>query len=175
VEGVPPNTVTDSKSNSYTALNAISNTLSQLFYVSVPTVGSGHTFTAASLVGNLQVEAWSGAASSSPFDVQNATVGTATTVQPGSITPSQNNSLIVTGVGAQNTQTFSINSSFTISDQWGGSGNAVPGAMAYFVQSTAAAINPTWTETGSGVMTATIAAFKPGAATSGPKHRSLGQ
>jgi len=69
-----------------------------------------------------------------------------TTIQPGTLTPANNNGLLVTFVTSWNTGSLSIDSGFTLVDQ----GSFVLYAnysvgSAYLVQSTAAAVNPTWT------------------------------
>jgi hypothetical protein len=102
---------------------------------------------------------YSGTASS-PLDQQS--VGPS---QPGSVTPPQNNELIVTGSGNENTSSApTVNDGFSISDAIPeSSGHYVGGGMADLVQTAAAAINPTWTETGGTPATA-IMTFKAAAA-----------
>lgn len=171
-------TPSDSKGNTWTALTLYGNTAPnndaiQLFYCSNPTVGTGHTFTASATTGLtypcIMVQAWSGAASSSQLDQQNGgfsnTAGA--TIQPGSITPTTNGQIIITALDAStSTNTYSIDSSFTISDSMAyNSTNSVAGAMAYFIQPTAGAINPTWTSDSVPARAAAIASFKVSAAT----------
>jgi hypothetical protein len=68
-----------------------------------------------------------------------------TTLQPGSLTPSGNNHLLLTGIMAVNAgaATMSINASFNTPKQALESGTV--GAISYLIQGTAAAVNPTWT------------------------------
>jgi len=161
-------TVSDSSSNIWTPLNINGGGPNiQMFYCSAATVGSGHTFTTST--GNnapsIYVLAFSGSAAS-PLDQQNGVGATSgiTTVQPGSITPGQNNELIVTllGIAAPGAVSAgSINQGFTIlGSQTFSGGNHYGGAIAYLMQSTAAAVNPTWTATGSASLLASIASFK---------------
>ncbi len=142
---------------------------SQLFYWAIPAVGSGHNFslnqTGGDLFGTIEIQAWSGSIGASPFDVENGAIDTGATFgQPGSITPSQSNSLIVTGIGlatGDGGALSSINSGFTISDEVQfSSGVNYGGAMAYFVQGAAAAINPTWSWNSSENCPINIAVFK---------------
>jgi hypothetical protein len=165
-------TFADSKSNTWieltpqgrTALGKVS-----IFYAVNPNVGTGHTFTgtaSSNFFGSVSVQAWSGAITVSPFDVQNGANGAAVTTpySPGSVLPSQNNSLIVCGYVSGTVQTtFSIDSGFTISDQTPGStGFYFSSAAAYLVQNTAASVNPAWTNTFSADNWSTvIAVFKP--------------
>lgn len=100
---------------------------------------------------SIEVMAWSGSDTTSPLDQQNsASSNFGSSVQPGSITPSGNGYLVLTGVTYEDTtNALSINSSFTISDQLVQSNSAhVGGGAAYFVQPTAGAINPTVVRSG---------------------------
>jgi hypothetical protein len=171
---------TDSKGNTYTLLTrpattietAASNSYVRLAYCYAPTVGSGHTFTISPSYGSIHAIAVSGSASS-PFDVESAGYGSnaanATTNQPETATPSVDNCLLVAGLGVGDTgNPSSIDSSFTFSTgiaahtsvRWGG-------ALAYQIQTTATARNPTWTWTNSSSNGAVMAAFKAAAAGGG--------
>ena len=167
--GFSVGTLTDSKSNSWSGLTAqvgSSNIYTRLYY-SIPTsVGSSHTFSfnnGGALAGAIDVQAWSGA-DPTPFDVENGAKGSGiTSKQPGSITPNNANSLIISALGTDGGTGYSVNSSLTISDfdDYSG-GNNEGQALAWFVQGAAAAINPTWSWSGSSTETAAvIAAFKP--------------
>lgn len=155
-------TPTDSYGNTWTALTQYINPSfrAQFFYCYNPIVGAGHTFNesnASALYPAIAVQAWTMAAVS-PFDVQNGS----TTNSPGSITPTANNELIITGIGGGNTVT-SVNSGFTATALINNvNAQGVGIGMAYLVQGTAAAISPTWTAGGTTV--SNIASFKPGLA-----------
>lgn len=153
--------LSDSKSNTWTALTQKSggsggNSKARIYYCAAPTVGSGHTFTwTGGSLESMEVIAVRGA-HATPFDAE---AGTTNGTQPGSITPSVNGCLVVCELSADTTATVpTINSGFTaigargyVVSQYLQSGGA------YLIQSTAAAINPTWSDTGACV----IAAFKP--------------
>lgn len=165
--GVTGASITDSKSNTWTSLTAqtqASDAYCQIFYCASPTVGTGHTFTwlGANTFAGVAVQAWSGA-NVTPFDVENGAGATATSLATGSVTPGQNNSLIIAGLCASTgSNTYAIDSGFTVTDSIdyvGGSGLGI--AMAYFKQGSAAAINPTWSWITSADAAATIAVFKP--------------
>lgn len=177
----PASILSDSKSNTWNALTPAIGSApyerTTLYYCYNPTVGAGHTFTATSPSGftypSINVSAWSGSAAS-PFDVENGGGSPGvSSIQAGSITPSANGELIIAANCFEHTAAWSIDSGFTITDQdvYGG-GNNFGGAMAYFVQTTAAAINPTWTNSQSNNVSAAIASFKvsgaPPAATPTP-------
>lgn len=159
---------TDSKSNTYTALTPqVSTTFNQaikIYYVMNPTVGSSHTLTVTGGYVSLACAAFSGMVTASPFDVENKAENTSSnTIQPGSITPSVNGSLIIGAESNGNNRTFSSeDSGFTVADSNGGGGNSMPVGLSYFFQTTAAAINPTLTiqATALAIVT-TTASFKP--------------
>lgn len=129
-----------------------------------PTVGSGHTFTysGTTTYACVQISAWSGVTTSTtPVESWNGATGSSSTLATGSITPNQNGSLLIATFAINNSSgSATINDSFTISNQipWNGSANFGAG-QAYLVQTTAAAIDPTWTFAASGANSATITAF----------------
>jgi hypothetical protein len=138
-----------------------------MYYAANPTVGTGHTFTnsGAFNYSSICAAAFSGVKTTSPFDQQNGAGASSTTLATGSVTPSENNELVVThlsfsGAGLPT----SINGGFTeTNDVEFGSGNNYGSTMAYLVQTTATAANPTWTRTNSSPMSARIATFKASA------------
>ena len=160
-------TLTDSKSNTWTQGAQSNNAFSQIviFYATNPSsVGSGHTFTAgaAGTYPMAMVLAFSGTDTSQARDQQNSAGATSTTLQPGSVTPGQNGEVLVTALngGFNGATTYSIDSGFTLTDQAGFlGGKAYGGAIAYLIQGTAAAINPTWTSGISDLLNAGIDTF----------------
>lgn len=155
----------DSSSNvySYATAQAANVPQCQIAYVHNPTVTTSMTveiISADQHFSPLAYYVFSGSiASGAVFDVENGS----STTQPGSITPSQNNSLLIAGIGDENSGGDSVNSGFTGLVQTPLVGGTSYGmAAAYLVQVTAAAINPTWTSTG-GLASNVIAAFKPAA------------
>jgi hypothetical protein len=159
-------TPSDSKSNTWTSLTAVGNSpvRSNLFYCLNPTVGSGHTFTINSIFASVEVSAWSGAKTSSVFDQENGAADTDEVFSPGSVTPSENNELVIVGgcVYAADGVTLSVDGGFTVSDSKAVVvGDSVASLMGYIVQTTATASNPTFTASASSLYTAsTIATFK---------------
>lgn len=161
-----PCVMSDSKSNTWHSLTTKATTLSRctIFWSTPSSVGASHTFTATGS-GNFPsicVQAWSGALTPSPFDVENGAVNSSTSsLATGSVTPSQDNELVVAAFGA--TESYSsITLSFTLSDSQAYSGgvNLASGA-AYLVETTATAKNPTWSFTGGpSDAAAAIATFK---------------
>ena len=163
-------TISDSKSNTWTALatSTSTNVKSTIYYVASPTVGSGHTFTSTGLVqASLAIaSAWSGA-NSTPFDQENGQVSNVggTSLQTGSVTPSENDELLIAMVGCNAEPlggTFSVDLSFTIvQENIFVAGTNYAGAQAYQIQTTATARNPTFSWTGSSNnKSARIATFK---------------
>jgi len=145
----------------------------QIFYVISPTTSASHTFTTQSNgYPSLCVQAW-GSFTGISLDVYNG----ATAAQPGSITPNHNGELVVTAMTSYSAtaSTASVDSGFTISDQEPGvEGVDVGAAFAYLVQTTATAIDPTWSDTGS-IKASTIAAFTgtSSGGASGPNPRPV--
>lgn len=148
-----PLSMTDSKSNTWTLIASYTSTVTRtsMYYCIPTTVGSGHTFTGGVVSGGgayypcLAIMAWSGA-TATPFDKHNGATSTgATSIQTGSVTPSTNNELLLTAVGFAATDTYTVDSSFTIEDQHNyGAGTNFGLAFAYLIQTTAAAVNPKW-------------------------------
>lgn len=160
-----PGALSDNKSNTWTVLTTATVPGSmkvRLWYCQAPTVGTGHTFTIP-FVGvsypAIAVVAFSGSVAS-PFDAQNGSNAAASTVQPGTITPALNNELVIASLGLKNGAAPSIDGGFTITDSATTGANNWGVALAYLVQTTAAAANPTWTSTGSNGLATTIASFK---------------
>lgn len=169
--GSPTVAVSDSKGNTWTALTAQTTGIvtGKMYYVANPSVGSGHTFTQT----NSAPGVYSGIVAASFSLVANAAAdnstgsavaaGAGTTIQPGSITPSVNDCVLITGVGyfdQPSARICSVDSGFTIVETLTDALTICIG-VAYKVQTTAAAVNPTWTVpvNSNGVMT-TMAAFK---------------
>ncbi len=160
-------TMSSSPSNTWTALTEYGSgsSILRLYYVYNPSVNATMTFTASKSSGfpGLSVVCVSGAAAS-PFDQEN--VGGTTfsaTVQPGSVTPSEDNELIISGVEFNVASgTVSINASMTVAQQQtAGVGTNFGSAIAYLAQGAAGAINPTWTISSSDAAPASnIATFK---------------
>lgn len=145
-------TITDSKGNTYTALSDYGSTGDQgirLFYSFGGTVGSGHTFTASgtTIYPAVAVLAFSNIASS-PFDAESGAFSAPPNVAPGSITPSQANTVIVTGLGINGLGSGSditVNSGFTITDTVPlNAANSFGVSAAYKILTAATATNPLW-------------------------------
>jgi hypothetical protein len=162
--------LSDSLSNTWIGLNTYANSnLNEvtMFYAANPTTGAAQTFTINSGAGYpaLAVLAFSGTPAA-PFDSQNGGVtASATTLQPGNVTPSVDNELIVTGLSLGGTGVASINSGFTITDQIAQNGASNYGvAGAYIIKgfgTSGFGVNPTWTNSGSATSLASdITVFK---------------
>lgn len=158
---------TDSKGNTWTPLTDRLNGAyhERLYYCASPTVGSGHTFTAAGAASypTICVLAFSGA-HATPFDQESGGgAASGTSSQPGSITPSEDNCVLVTGVDFGAGVAASINGSFTASSVDYDTSDHMGGGIAYKIQTTAGAENPTWSWTISGVNATAMASFKAAA------------
>jgi hypothetical protein len=166
VSGLAPasGTLTDSKSNTWQARTVYGsiNNKSRWYYAINPTVGSGHTFTFSnsSAFCSLAVLAFSGADTTAPFDQENgASAAAVTSHQPGSVTPSVNDEVLVATLSFDSSNTISVNSSFTVATQVD-LGTCYGIAAAYKVQTSAGAENPTFSWSSSANVSAAIATFK---------------
>jgi lysophospholipase L1-like esterase len=164
---------TDSAGNTWTPLAEQQyggSAACQLFYcagANLKTSGA-HTFSVAgtNTYAVINVMAFSGT-SSSPFDQQNGTANNfvAGQANPGSITPTSNGALIITGLTTAGGTPYTVSpSGFTV-QATGFTGTNEGGALAYMVQNTAAPINPTWSFNANpndyGMRIAVIASFLP--------------
>lgn len=167
---------TDNQGNTYTLAktydDCTGNDRSSIYYKFSPATSATHTFTATTTVannfaGDIFVQTFTGGGTA--FDQSNAAGATCpccvnvTTQQPGSITPTSANQLVVTVLADYVCSSDpTINSGFTISDiQHGAGGTNYAGAMAYIIQTSAAAVNPTWTMCSNPTNAATIISIKP--------------
>ena len=159
-------TVSDSKSNTWTALTLreVEFQRGKVWYAYAPSVGSGHTFTVAgtNTYATLLMSAWSGAAAS-PFDQQNGTANTNSVLSTGSVTPTEDNELVLAFVGFDNNSggAVSVNASLSIIQSQAYVAATQDGASdAYIVQTSAGAVNPQWNITTSTKLAVAIATFK---------------
>lgn len=169
--------VSDNKGNAYVPLtqrHASANSGNRMFYCLGATVGSGHTFTVS---GNgtyaaLAVAAFSNVSQAtyggslfpvgfpvpfydpSGYDGYDGETGSATSsvspgISTGSLTPSREESLMVTGLGFDINATYTVNSGFTITNQqpWVNGVNMGVG-LAYKIKSSASSENVTWSPSG---------------------------
>lgn len=163
-------TISDSKGNSWTPLTSrtsVGNRRVTIFYSLPTTVGSGHTFTSTGGAGAdfpaIAITAWSGRVGG-VFDVENGAIDdSGSTLATGSVTPAFDNALIISGwSGDGTTGSLAIDSGMTLVDSFTAPGEEGLG-HAYKVQTTKAAINPTWTPWGGNTSEAVaIAVFNQG-------------
>lgn len=162
--------ISDSLSNTWTPLTkqGAGGGALQFFYVTNPAVGAAHTFTIGTAV-NMSVEvlAFAGVDTTAPFDVENgASSGGVTTGQPGSVTPGSDNEVVISAASiVQDTTVLSVDSGLSAVIQQNYSAGTFYGSgTAYLIQTTAAAVNPTWSATVAlGIGSLVIATFKAGA------------
>jgi len=159
-------TVTDSKGNAWAPLTTrVSGSFSTRFYACfAPIVGSGHTFTVtgASSFPAIIVTAFSGVAS---YQTESGATGASSPLASGSVTPAANGALVLTGrmAGAAATNTLTPSGFTRLTVPYGASVNVL-GDLGYLVQTTAAAIDPTWAWTGAPANNAVVTAvFLPAA------------
>jgi hypothetical protein len=169
----------DSKSNTWADLTdpGPSSPQGRISYAKNATTGASHTGTGtgSGVFLGACFAAFSGADTASPFDQQSTGLGAGlTSLQAGSILPGSDNQLIIATLSGFGQSSIAIDSGFTIIDTVVSSGGTNYGcATAYKIQTTAIAVNPTWSWTGSTAATAEIASFKAGAAASFPPELFL--
>lgn len=121
-----------------------------------PVTNASHTFTLTQAFPSVAVLVFSGNAAGS--EKTTASGANSTTVTPGSITPAEDDALLIAGFCGGAATTQSISGGFTISDQIGGSsGQRV--AAAYLIQTSKTAANPTWTNSASANISAMLGSF----------------
>ncbi len=167
-------TVTISDSNSNTPWTPLTQNGAggfnshQFFYCVNPVVGASHTFTSTSASGfqTMKVAAFSGTAAS-PFDQQNGTTtASAASLSAGALTPSEDNCIVISGV-VVDSSTLLLHPSELVeanATQYQ-AGDHEAGGFGFTIQTTAAAIDPTWNWTGPTAAAMSNAIFK---ATSAP-------
>lgn len=176
-----PTTPTDSKSNTWVGIGSYldpGNSARGRLWYSVPSsVGASHTFTSGGSVSQstIAVAAFSGA-SATPLDLDSGHAfgfGEASPHQPGSITPSQDNCLVITGGTYGGDMTSYAVSGYTQAGFENTVGGDHPGcAILYAIQTTATATNPSWTPFSGSFGAVAVASFKDaGGSTPGTPSR----
>lgn len=175
--------VSDSLSNTWTPLTVYASVTGvnvQILYCVNPIVGAAQTFTVTSsgLRPAIAALAFSGASIFDPGkDSGLGAVGAGTSAQPGSLTPSGANFLLVTGLAFNAAiSAVTIDSSF-ISPAQAFSARTATGdgiGLTYLIETTATAKNPTWAWTTSTATAVNQAVFQvlPGTSSGGIAPRS---
>lgn len=160
----------DSSGNSYVhgTITTISDISTAVFYKANPAVSNAMTFSVTgNLIGAFAAECFSGVDTASPFDVQSVggTQASSLTVQPGALTPSNANSLLLTVYTEnRNDGTPTIDSGFAAFSSgvnytpYAGGSNYACG-MSFLV--TSSNTNPTVTVPVGAELAAGMSAFKP--------------
>jgi hypothetical protein len=157
--------LTDSEGNTWTPLTeyAAGDGAVRLYYVINPSTSATHTF---SVSGTNCYPALAVASfiRTAAFDDENgAASASATTRNTGSVTPAGDNELFVTGLAFNDTSLAgdaTINSGFTVAESQSDAVGLAVG-IAYKIQTTGGAENPTWTSpAAAGRMAAAIATFE---------------
>lgn len=159
-------TPTDSSSNTWTALTQVGGGnppffRSRLFYVQNPTTSATHTFTVAGTNASITAAAFDNTLTSGVFDLEASGGGAATTATEtasgGSVTPTNPDSLVISGGGIEANRTLSVGGSFSIAHQEPHVGGVSYGSFIGYRSLTAsAAQNPAWTWTGQGNTNAVV-------------------
>jgi hypothetical protein len=166
----PAATPSDSRGHTWTSLTAqaiANDPRIQLWYVANATGGAGHTFTYPGPGGgdprsycSIIVAAFSGVRLVSPLDGQAGTSGAAVaSLATGAVTPTQAGDLLLSALAQGAASASSVSGGLTILTQvpYGAGFGAT---LAWRVQASVAASNPTWTLGASANMAVTQGAFK---------------
>lgn len=160
--------ITDSKGNTWTVdrtqVDGIASARSSIVTSTPTSVGAGHTWTVtqAGAFASIVVLAWSGALASAPIDQKNsAFTNGATTLQPGSVTPTQNSELIFSSLAVYiDNSGEAIDSGYSQVTIAGVAGAHLGCGAGYLIQTGPVATNPTWSWTASLSAAACIATYK---------------
>jgi hypothetical protein len=159
--GLPSSTLLDNKGNNYTlavAKNTVSSYYTAIYYCVNPSVGSGHAWSISQSgkYPSICVIGFSGGSPTPTLDATSsfAGAGNVSSIQPGSITPSQNNEIIIVSRNGEDNGTISVNGSFAMFGQNSNTGGSERCGGAYLIQTTAVASNPTltWAVNGNAVV-----------------------
>lgn len=159
--------LSDSQGNTYFHLQpAVQGLNTGLYFCVSPATSASHTFTATSTGTNyptIAAIAFSGAAAI-PFDKQNGdSSGSASSLASGSVTPSEDNELLVTGAGHAGGSFTGVSSPFMLEQSVGTAANNYAAGIGYEIQTTATARSATWTDAVTAQMQVVIASFKAAA------------
>lgn len=164
VSGTSPST--DNKGNTYTRLTEQidgGGARCNIEYVTNATCGTGHVVSSQNTIDQnaIIVLVFSGSNVSSSFDQQNGATGSGATLATGNITPTENNEIVVAGLGEYSTSVLAA-SGFTVQEEvLNTPGTNLGTGGAYLIQGTAASVGTTWSASGSfGSAAAPIASFK---------------
>lgn len=166
----PLPTFSDNQGNTYTQIGATISSAAivytRLFFAISPIVNASHTWTTAGATtySTLGALAFRGSLGSGSYDqtTNNSLSVTATSLATGSITPTQNNEMIVAVLGVNNGGTSFAVSIGALPINVPTSPGVYEGLMMmYYNQATAAAINPNFTWTTAEYAAAIIASFAP--------------
>lgn len=142
----------------------------QFWWKRSPITGASHTFSvsATGTYPAIAVVALSGSAAS-PFDAENGVKapGSSNTIATGSVSPTEDNEILLAGYSGYSSAITGIDSGFTILDTLTYNGHHLVTGLAYKIQTTKSAENPTWSLSAFNVNAGGITAFKSGAVVPG--------
>jgi hypothetical protein len=141
----------------------------RIWWCKPSTVGAAHKFRmpGSTVFGGIAGSAWSGSHATTPAESNSAeSAGSGTILQAGLLTPVNDGSLIIAGLGIDlTTGGLTINEGYAASmTKIEPAGSAKGIAAAHWIQTTAEATNPEWTSTNNNAVWAVLAVFAPGVA-----------
>lgn len=178
-EGAAEPPPSDSGSNTWTALTQYKDAPSAKYirlYYTVPTsVGAAHTFTATAgtkYYPAIAVIAFSGG-HASPLDSETGNQSGGASLKPGSRTPSVNDCVLITALNMSPNVTATVDLGYTQTANIAEAANNDGVALAYLIQTSAAASDPEWNAAGGISRAASHAVFKPSTGGGGTTARAL--
>lgn len=171
--------ISDSNSNTWVLVGTTPNggfTRIHLFVAKNAVTGSGHTFTVtkASCYAAMCVFSASNSDTTSPTDQTNAAGTTGTSIASGSVTPSVDDEIVISCLADDNGGAITDPSGFTHLDTQAHIGSTSYGcSMAYKIQTTAGAENPSWTVASSTGITTAVGTFKSAGGGGGAAAQNL--
>lgn len=126
----------------------------RIWYLKNPVVGTSHAIGVVGSYGQATVGAFAGADITAPCDQTSGANATDTTLAPGSVTPTTDGQVAVTGITGFSYDGFTVPSGYTRLE------TIFSVDSAYLIQTSATATNPSWVNATSSAMAAVVATFK---------------
>ena len=144
--GGPAPTISDGGLNTFIPLTARTTGSSrhQIYYSLLTVTSPGHIFNVTGSPSYIAAHVYVFSGVDSYHSESGATGTSLSSLASGSVTPSTNGSLIITGVSGDTAVTDSVTAGFTSHTTPYTGGSNMQGSAAYYVQPTSGAINPTW-------------------------------
>ena len=149
--GISAGTPTDDLGNIWNSLTLQTGYYGQDFgfwYAWPAVTGTGIFHSSGLFPSGVLIALNTGGVLSDPFDVENGTITGIPPAIGASLTPTQNNEIVIAGFGSQQIDPTTVNSGMTIAGSVDTTGGNFGTTMAYIIQTTAGTVQPTFTPSG---------------------------